>query len=198
MRGSRLLVLVVALCGCHPSANDPSQAILAQAGGLADDLALGPGDRFDVRVFGEPDFTGTYRVDPDGTISYPYIGTIKVEGLRPNELARTLRDRLEQNYLRHPQVTILVQEQVSKKITVLGQVSHPGTFPYTANMNLVEAITMAGGFTPLAWRDRTKITRIENGKKLSIEVPAGSMGEGRARNIPVRPGDIVAVPERLF
>jgi len=190
------VVALLAAAGCRP-APDPSLALLT-ADAVASDLTLGPGDKFDIRVFGEPDFTGTYRVDPDGTIGYPFIGVVKVEGMRPNELARALADKLSEKYLRHPQVSILIQEVVSKKITVIGQVAHPGTFPYTANLSVVEAITLAGGFSPLASKNHTKVTRNENGQKVSIEVPAGEMGEGRAHNMAVRPGDIISVPERLF
>ena len=196
MRVLVALLVMLPVGGCHPAVQPGAETLdnVSDPG----ELTLGPGDKFDIRVFGEPDFTGSYRVDPDGTISYPYIGLIKVEGLKPNELARLLTDRLGKDYLRHPQVNILVQEQVSKKITIIGQVAHPGTFSCTANMNIVEAITVAGGFTPMAWRNRTTITRTENGKKYSIQVPVAEIGEGKARNVAVRPGDIISVPEGLF
>lgn len=190
------MVVTLPCVGCRPPPQ-PGVELLERVSDPGE-LTLGPGDKFDIRVFGEPDFTGSYRVDPDGTISYPYIGTVRVEGKTPNELAAMLTEKLGAEYLRRPQVTVVVQEQVSKKITIIGQVAHPGTFSCTANMNIVEAITVAGGFTPMAWRNRTTITRTENGKKYSIQVPVGEIGEGKARNVAVRPGDIISVPEALF
>jgi polysaccharide export outer membrane protein len=196
MRKLAQLVLSLGLVGCVQTPNAGLEVLAHSTD--ASELALGPGDKFDIRVFGEPDFTGTYRVDPDGTISYPYVGQVKVDGLRPNEVSKLIREKLAEKYLRNPQVSVLVQEQVSKKITIIGQVAHPGTFPFTANMNVVEAITVAGGFTPIASKDHTTITRIEAGRKFSIEVPVGRIGEGKAQNVSVRPGDIISVPERMF
>ena len=100
--------------------------------------------------------------------------------------------------MRDPQVTVLVKDQMSKKIYVLGQVGHPGTFNYTPSMNVVEAITVAGGFTALAAKNDTTVTRQEAGKKTTLRVPVADIGEGRARNVYLQPGDIISVPERLF
>jgi polysaccharide export outer membrane protein len=162
------------------------------------ELALGPGDTFDVRVFGEPDLSTTYRVATDGTIDYPLIGQLRVEGLEPHAAADLIAGKLREKYLKHPQVSILVREQPSKKITIIGQVAKPGTFSFAANMNVVEAITLAGGFTPIAAKNQTTITRLQQGQKVSLVVPVADIGEGKAKNVAVRPGDIISVPERIF
>jgi polysaccharide export outer membrane protein len=65
-------------------------------------------------------------------------------------------------------------------------------------MSVVEAITVAGGFTPLAAKNDTTLTRSEQGKKTTVKIPVEAIGEGRARNVYLRPGDIISVPERLF
>ena len=160
--------------------------------------SLGPDDTFDVRVFGEPELSSTYRVGVDGTIDYPLIGQLRVEGLEPHQAANLIANKLAEKYLKNPQVSILVRDQPSKKVTVIGQVARPGTFSFSANMNIVELITVAGGFTPIAAKNETTITRTEGGKKISLKVPVGAIGEGKAKNILVRPGDIVSVPERIF
>ena len=108
------------------------------------------GDTFDVRVFGEPDLSGTHRVGADGTITFPLAGVIKVEGLEPQAAARKIAERLSDGILRNPQVSVLLKEQTSKKIVVMGQVSKPGTYAYTPAMTILEAITQAGGFTPIS------------------------------------------------
>jgi polysaccharide export outer membrane protein len=162
------------------------------------DTTLGVGDTFDVRVFGENDLSGTYRVGAEGTITFPLAGVIKVEGLEPQLVAKRIAERLSEGILRNPQVTVLVKEQTSKKIMILGQVSKPGTFTYTPSMSVVEAITVAGGFTPIAAKNDTTITRSELGKKTTVKVPVADIGEGKAKNVYLRPGDIISVPERLF
>lgn len=162
------------------------------------DTTLGIGDTFDVRVFGEQDLSGTYRVGSEGTINFPLAGTIKVEGLDPQQIAKRIADRLADGMLRNPQVSVLVKEQTSKKVYILGQVIKPGTFTYTPSMNVVEAITIAGGFTPLAAKNDTTLTRSEQGQKTTTKIPVEDIGKGQAKNVYLRPGDIISVPERLF
>lgn len=184
------------LLGCHPPraiSTTPVDSVPPD-----NEFALSPGDTFDVRVFGEPDMTGTYRVAPDGTIDFPLIGQVMVEGLLPHDLTRKLEDRLRDGYLRNPHVSILIKEQTSKKIIIIGQVVRPGTFSYAPNMNIVEAITVAGGFTAIAAKNSTTVTRIEQGKKVSMRVPVADISEGKVGNYFVRPGDIISVPERIF
>jgi polysaccharide export outer membrane protein len=164
----------------------------------AADTSLGVGDSFEVRVFGEPDLSGLYKVGSEGNINFPLVGVLHVEGLDAQGAAKLIGDKLRQGMLRDPQVTVLVKEQTSKKIYVLGQVGRPGTFTYTPSMSVVEAITVAGGFTPLAARNDTTVTRNELGKKTIVKVPVADIGEGKAPNLFLRPGDIISVPERIF
>ena len=93
---------------------------------------------------------------------------------------------------------MLVKDQTSKKIYILGQVGHPGTYSYVPSMSVVEAITVAGGFTGLAAKNDTTITRSELGKKTIVRVPVADIGEGKAPNVYLRPGDIISIPERIF
>jgi polysaccharide export outer membrane protein len=183
------------LCACGPSTKS---ATVQDVKVPQFDTTLGVGDTFEVRVFGEADLSGTYKVGGEGNIDFPLIGVVHVGGLDPQAVAKLLAEKLRQGILRDPQVTVLTKEQISKKVYIMGQVGHPGTLAYTPSMNVVEAITLAGGFTPLAAKNDTIITRIENGKKSIVKVPAGDIGEGRARNVFLQPGDIISVPERIF
>ncbi len=150
-------------------------------------------------MFGENDLSGQYRVGAEGNINFPLIGVVHVEGLDAQAAAKIIADRLrEGKLLRDPQVTVLVKEQNSKKVYIMGQVGHPGTLPFTPSMSVVEAITLAGGFTPLAAKNDTTVTRSEMGKKTVVRVPVADIGEGRAPNVFLRPGDIISVPERIF
>lgn len=162
------------------------------------DTTLGVGDVFEVRVFGEADLSGTYRVGGDGSITFPLAGIIKVEGLDPQSAAKKIAERLAHDILRNPQVTVLVKEQTSKKLVVMGQVAKPGTYSYAPNMTIIELVSMAGGFTAISAKNDTTITRLENGSKVTTKIPVADISEGKAKNVYVRPGDIVSVPERLF
>lgn len=159
---------------------------------------LDVGDVFDVRIFGENDLSGRYRVGGEGAIEFPLIGALKVAGLAPAEVGALIARRLRDGILRSPQVSIFVVEQVSKKVHILGQVAKPGTFAYAPGMNIVEAITQAGGFTPLAAKNSATVTRSESGHQVIYRVRAGDISDGTAANFFLRPGDIVSVPERFF
>ena len=74
----------------------------------------------------------------------------------------------------------------------------PGTFNYMNNMTIIEAITLAGGFTPIAAKNSITVTRNEHGQSQRFVVPGEEIGQGRTANYVLRPGDVVFVPERLF
>ncbi len=150
-----------------------------------------------MRVFGEADLTGTYRVGPEGTIDYPLVGRVVVAGRLPNEIATTLREQLTA-FVHRPQVSVLVREMNSKRVIVYGQVQKPGTFPYTDAMTIVQAISLAGGFTSMAQRERVVISRVDKNKQEIIEINLLKISDGKAPNRFISPGDEVYVPERLF
>lgn len=160
--------------------------------------ALGQGDVIEVKVFREPDLDGVFRVGADGTIDFPLIGRVEVTGRRPEQVAETIRGRLDGDYLKDPQVSVLVRETNSRKVHVFGEVAQAGTFTYRPGMTVIEAITSAGGFTEFAAPNRTRVTRVVEGEETVSELKAGDIGEGRAPNYYLRPGDIVFVPEAAF
>jgi polysaccharide export outer membrane protein len=189
--------IIAGLCalaaGCVPP---PARSLVAPRPPVVD-ATLGPGDLFDVRVFEEPDLSGTYRIGPEGTIDYPLVGRVVVAGRLPGEIAEILRGRLRE-FVRNPQVSVLVREMNSKRVIVYGQVQHPGTFPYQDPMTISQAISLAGGFTAMASRETVRISRVEHERQQVIEVNLRQIAEGRAPNRFLSPGDEVYVPERLF
>jgi polysaccharide export outer membrane protein len=163
------------------------------------DATIGPGDVFDVRVYGEDDLTGTYRVASDGTIDYPLLGTVSVQGMTPTEVTRRISEGLVTGqFLKNPNVSVFVKEYSSKKISILGQVNKPGTFQYVDGMSIVEAISIAGGFTSMARPNDVTVTRVINNVEKQFLVPVEAIGQGRTSNFALRPGDIVFVPQRVF
>ncbi|HXY40948.1 MAG TPA: polysaccharide biosynthesis/export family protein [Vicinamibacteria bacterium] len=164
----------------------------------ASSSTLGAGDLLEVRVFEEADLSGPYRVSPGGTIDFPLCGKVKVEGLNGSSAADLLTKCLGEKYLKRPQVSVLVREYNSKKIFVFGEVQKPGTFPYDEDMSIIQAITMAGGFTKVASKNDIAVTRQVEGRETKIRVPVADIGTGREKNFRLQPGDIVFVPESIF
>lgn len=159
---------------------------------------IGIDDVFEVRVFGETDLTAAYRVATDGTIDFPLAGRLGVAGITTTELQRILVDRLKEGYLKNPQVSVMMKEWNSRKVSVLGQVKTPGPVPYHPNMTIVDAIALAGGFTPIADKNSVNLRR-EGGGKVQMRVyPVANIAEGRSPNVLVLPGDVLVVDERMF
>jgi len=189
-----LAVCIVGAAHCGPT----THTVVEKSTVPVADTTLGVGDTFEVRVYGEPDLTGVYRVGANGSITFPLAGEIKVEGLDPQSVSKRIAEKLSDGILRNPQVTVMVKEQTSKKIHIIGQVQRPGTITYTPSMSVVEAITLSGGFTPLAAKNDTTVTRYHEGLKTIQKVPVEDIGQGKAQNVYLKPGDIINVPERLF
>jgi polysaccharide export outer membrane protein len=164
-----------------------------------DDTTLGPGDVFSVRVYGEEALTGSHQVAPDGTINFPLLGAVQVNGLEPTVVAQKIQTQLvERDFLRDPHVSVYVEEYASKRVSVVGAVADPGTFPLEPGMTVVQAISMAGGFSALADRDGTVVTRHVGEEIIRYRVPVDRVTKGQAADVEVAAGDIIFVPERMF
>ncbi|MEM9861392.1 MAG: polysaccharide biosynthesis/export family protein [Myxococcota bacterium] len=164
-----------------------------------DDTTLGAGDVFAVRVYGQEDLSNSYRVAQDGSIDFPLVGRVEVGGREPTEIADLIAERLQSGQiLVNPQVSVLVQEYNSKRISVMGAVSESGTFPMSAGLTVVQAISAAGGFTNLANRNGTVLTRRVDGELRRYNVRVDRISRGQEQDVPLRAGDIIYVPERAF
>ena len=159
---------------------------------------LGPGDVVEVRVFQEPELSGVFQVGNEGDIVFPLCKRVLVGGLTANGAAESIRACLAERFMRDPQVSVLVKEYNSKKVFVFGEVQKPGTFPYQDGMSVVQAVTLAGGFTKTAAQNSTSVTRRVGGTETKIKVSVQDIALGKAPNFTLEPGDIVYVPESLF
>ncbi len=158
---------------------------------------LAAGDELDVRVFDEKRFDGVYEVEADGTIDFPFVGAVSVVGLGAQQAAEVLEARLADGYLQHPQVTVTIKARENREVSVLGQVTKPGSLPYQERLTLVQAVSLAGGLTPFAAPRRVKVTR-RTGKgdeTRTFEVSLAAIIDGKADDLPLQPGDIVFIPE---
>lgn len=162
-----------------------------------EDTSLGAGDTFDVQVFGIPELSGTYQVARNGTIDFPLVGRLEVAGLEPPQVSDLITERLRTgDFVLHPSVRIVVKEYASKRISVMGQVARPGQFPMQMGLSLVEAISLAGGFTSIANDSRVTVVRRERGGRLRRIVIDVDSGEGD--DFYLQAGDSVRVPQTVF
>jgi protein involved in polysaccharide export with SLBB domain len=191
------IILLIAVVGC---ATTSSSGLPAGAEVMSVDASLGPGDTFEVRVFDEKELSGEFAVANDGTIDYPLVGRIHVAGKESNVVAAEIAAALkERQVLNSPHVTIRLRDVTSKRVSVLGAVAKPGTQPMVAGMTIVQAISQAGGFTPLASKDQTVVTRRTQGGKLKrYRIAMTEITRGNSDDFAVSPGDIIFVPERVF
>ena len=201
---ARTLLILVACagfagCGLFQKPVDPGYTALAESSdesGTAGEL--GPGDIISIRVFGEEDLTGKFSVSKGGTINYPYIGRIDIEGMTCADVEDRVTTGLKDGYLKKPDVTCAIEEYNSKRIYVLGEVKEPGSYPYKATLTIVEAFALAGGATNRAATNGTKLTREMDGREVQVRVPMQEVVEGRQKNIRLQPGDVVYVPQSAY
>ena len=190
-------VAVSLTAGCRTAGPPPSATV--QEIVIQPDEQLGVDDVFEVRVSGEDDMTGLFRITGDGSIDFPYVGRLQVAGMRSGDVQRTIAAKLKgDKILVNPQVVVMVKEWNSRKVSVLGQVNKPGSVAYFPRMTIVDAIAAAGGFTGIAAKNNVSVRRENKGKVESKSYPVADISEGRAGNVYLLPGDVLVVDERLF
>lgn len=164
------------------------------------DYQIGPGDVMNILVYGEPDLTAVVRVSREGAIELPLIGQVMAAGLTPPELKGRIESKLKEGYLVKPDVQIILQEYRQDVVHLMGQVAAPGPYRITHGNTLLETISKAGGFTPIAKRNKVKIIRKEDGKSRVFFVDTTRVTkEGNLQeDVLLMPGDVIIVPERFF
>jgi protein involved in polysaccharide export with SLBB domain len=195
---SLLVFSVLALAACRTPRDKSAVVVDDQPEARGTSSTLGSGDLLDVRVYQEADLSGAFRVSPEGLIDYPLCGKVSVLNMTSSQAADAVTACLKNGFLKNPQVTVLVREYTSKKVFVLGEVSKPGTFPYEENMSIIQAVTLAGGFSKAAAKNGTHVTRIVSGQETRVHVRVADIEQGREKNFQLLPGDIIFVPESFF
>ncbi|GAA4648608.1 exopolysaccharide export protein VpsN [Kistimonas scapharcae] len=170
-----------------------SLAMLAVIGtARADDMSfsrygLNSGDKVKITVFGEEDMEVETRLSDAGTISYPFLGEIRVKGKTVGQLQNFLTQKLTGDYFIDPKVSVAITEY--RKFFVSGEVKDPGGFSFEPGLTLEKAVALAGGFTQRASRKDIIVSREEKGKLVER---AMKLDES------VLPGDIINVKESFF
>jgi protein involved in polysaccharide export with SLBB domain len=191
-----LAMVSLSILGCTSSRPPPPAHLPAPV----TSTTIGIGDLFNVQLVGEKELPAEFRVAPDGTIDYPYVGRLKVVGLEPQELVDLLRKKLiEGKFLTNPQMSLIVKEYVSKKVTVIGQVGKPGTISWTEGMKLVDALSASGWFTPMADSNHVVLTRaLPPNHSVTAVVSVDAITDGAQADIPLQAGDTIKVEARVF
>jgi polysaccharide export outer membrane protein len=148
---------------------------------------LDSGDRLRIVVFGQEGLSNIYAVDADGNIMMPLIGTVAARGVTKEDLAQKITKLLGKSYIREPHVAI--EMDLYRPFFILGEVTVPGQYPYVAKMTIEQAVAVAGGFAPRAWKWPVEIRRRAVGGMLRITAQPID---------PICPGDTLIVAERWF
>jgi polysaccharide export outer membrane protein len=202
MRGAVVLGALAALAGLAcvgPKPLGPKlrpDQVTADAGLGANTLAAN--DLLEVRVYQEADLSGMYRVAPDGAITFPLCGKVAVGGLTPTAAAEAITACLKKDFLRRPQVSVMVKEFNSKKVFVFGEVSKPGAYAFEEGMTIIHAVSQAGGFSKTASKNSVNVTRVVDGQEVKVPVKVEDIVVGREKNFALQPGDIIFVPESFL
>jgi polysaccharide export outer membrane protein len=198
-----LAALSLGLCAsAAPAAGAGGGEDPAAASVTGVDYLLQPSDLLRVQVFQEDDLMREVRVSQEYTITLPLIGTVDLHNKSIRQAQDYIRDLYNQGYLVNPQVNIIVLEYAKRTVNVLGSVNTPGSvpFPPEQGMNLLDAISKAGGFSRLADRKRIKLTRVTpDGKTENYIINADDIIQGSASQAwSLIKDDVIFVPERIL
>lgn len=173
------------------AANPPA----APAGAPTETYTVKPGDVLSVAVWKEPDLQGPVLVRPDGTFSFPLAGQIDARGKSVLELQQMITDKLKK-YISDPVVTVSISEVKGNKVYVLGQVNKPGEFIVNPRVDVMQALSMAGGTTAYAALGDITILRRTDAGQQSLPFHYADVARGRnlQQNIMLQAGDVVVVP----
>jgi polysaccharide export outer membrane protein len=165
------------------------------------DYIIGPEDVLEITVWKNADLSKSVQVRPDGRISMPLIGDVSAVGRTTSQLTADIANRLKA-FMENPVVSIVVNQVNSYLIYVLGEVKTPGRYPLKSKTTLLQAITLAGGFTPVAARNKIVVFRFGRDGEGLIKIKASYddivLRDGTNQNIELKPGDQIVIPSETM
>lgn len=207
--GRRTLITGLMVMMLFVEASAFAQAAKPNAGGTVDqsneksslivttDYVLGPEDVLEITVWKNADLSKLVQVRPDGRVSLPLIGDVLAVGRTTSQLTDEISNRLK-SYMENPTVSIVVKEVNSYAIYVLGEVVKPGKYPLKTKTTLLQAVTLASGFTPTAARNKIVIFRFGKDGEALTKIKASYddivLRDGSDQNLVLKPGDQIVVP----
>lgn len=199
------ILLVSVACAAQPRTEQApetqSRAAPARAAqppvmpGTGGEYEIGPEDVLEISVWKEKDLQREVLVRPDGWLTFPLVGNVKAAGKTAQELEQEIRLRLRK-YIPDPVVTVSVLKIQGLKIFVIGRVEKPGEYMVGRYVDVLQALTLAGGLTPFAKESEIKILRKQGDKEVVIPFDYGAVKRGRQldQNITLKSGDTIIVP----
>jgi protein involved in polysaccharide export with SLBB domain len=163
---------------------------------------LSPTDQVAVEVFGEDDLRTSGRLNPEGNLSVPLLGSIHLAGLTLTQAVSKLTELYSRDYLVNPKVNVMLLSYARKRFSILGQVNRPGSIEMPEgsqeSIDLLEAIALAGGYTRIASPERITVRRQNASGDQIFKVNAKRFTKGKGGGFRVEPGDTITVGESIF
>ena len=192
-----VLSLAACLAPLEPPTAGDTPAVTNSLSYASGDYKIGPEDVIEVIVWRNADLTKTVTVRPDGKISLPLIGDVMALRLTPAQLTKEIQNRLKE-FKENPNVSVVVQQVNSYGVFVLGEVVHPGKYQLKTYTTVLQAVSLAGGFTPYASKNKMFVLRKIPEKDTEIRIPIDYKeivsGEDSNHNTVLIPGDTLVVP----
>lgn len=190
-------LLVVALCApalsfaAGPETPAPTQPSSAAEPGYQ----IGAEDVLEISVWKEEGLKKEVLVRPDGGISFPLVGELSAVGKTAGQLAAEIAQKLDR-FIPQPAVSVAVLKVTGNKIYVIGKVQRPGEYVAGRYLDVLQALSMAGGLTPFAAENKIKVLRKEDGKDVVLPFQYSKIrnGENLEQNLMLKSGDVVVVP----
>jgi polysaccharide export outer membrane protein len=162
---------------------------------------IGVDDILEISVLQPDELLRVVNVAPDGTVTFPYIGTVKVKDLTVAEIQEKVQNALADGYMKYPVVVVSLQESRSRRFFVYGEVIKPGTYAIAENTTVLRAISVAGGFSKFGSSARVKVLRPKDGEvgyeTIKIDIKKVMNGDSK-EDILIEAGDMVVVSEGIF
>jgi polysaccharide export outer membrane protein len=188
------LVLLAASLFCWAQSGLIESPMAAAADSGKQNLHIGPGDELEITIFSASDLSAHGRVDNDGNIFIPLLGSVHVAGMTSTEAGQAIAENLQQkNILNHPQVSVFVKEYTAGQISVVGEVNKPGVYSALGAHRLLDILQTAGGLTDKAGNSIT-ISHRGTADLTTIEFPKDPVAMAN-NNLELQPGDTVIVPK---
>src|SRR5215813_12634987 len=191
---SKTILCIIAAAFCAAA----SSAVAAQDDGYR----INGGDLLHISVYGEQNLNQDVPVQPDGGIAFPLVGNMNARGMTLKELqtkiSNTLRESQYFPNLTDNEVTVSMVKASGNSVSVVGQVKQPGTFSYDTQLDVMQALSLAGGLTPFASKSKLKILRRDTqGTQTAILFDYSEIEDGQHldKNIILQGGDVVVVPQ---
>ena len=194
--------------GSQPAASTSTSRTVASAptstGGVGAPAGyvLSPTDQVGVEVFGEDDLRTNGRLNPEGNLSVPLLGSIHLAGLTLTQAASKLTELYSRDYLVNPKINVTLLGYARKRFSILGQVNHPGSLEMPEStqdgIDILEAIALAGGYTRIASPERITVRRQTPTGDQTFKVNAKRFTKGKGGGFLIKPGDTINVGESIF